>query len=327
MIEQMFEQIKRANRVLIISHVNPDGDTLGSMCALKLAIGEKADMLVQNLKGEGVPDIYTFLPNVKSAETLKTVKDIYDLIITVDTASIDRIVQPARQIFEKVENTINIDHHKTNLGFAKINIINPNASSCGEVLYDIFKKKNVKITKEMADCLYVAVLTDTGCFKYESTSVQTFEMASELVRLGVKSSDIARRCYDTKSKAMIMFQAHCVCKAKFLHQNRLCYTLIKESDMKKYNAKDEHTEGIGETLRSIDSVEVSFVMKEIDNSSVKVSLRSKEVDLTQITERFNGGGHKRAAGCTIQKPIEIAKDILIEEIEKFIPRENNGKIG
>ncbi|GBF22796.1 bifunctional oligoribonuclease and PAP phosphatase NrnA [Candidatus Gastranaerophilus sp. (ex Termes propinquus)] len=326
MITQIFEQIKNADKILIISHISPDGDTLGSMCALKLVIGEKADMLVQNMKdGGGVPDVYKFLPGIESAKTLKTVGDThYDLIITVDVASIDRIVQPARKIFDSCENTICIDHHKTNKGFAKINVNFPSASSCGEVLYNIFTEQEIEITKDMADCLYVAILTDTGCFKYETTSVHTFEIAAKLVSLGVDSADLASRCYDNKPKSMVMFQAHFICNAKFLHQNRLCYTTIRERDIEKFSAKDEYTEGICESLRSINTVEVAFVMKEIDKNAVKVSLRSKFVDLTKITARFSGGGHWRAAGCTIHKSLEIAQRLLIEEIEKHLlePRQD-----
>jgi len=318
MIVQMFKQIKHAKKILIISHVNPDGDTLGSMCALKLIIGSKADMLVQNIRGDAAPETYKFLPQIESAKTLKNIQNVYDLIITVDVASVDRIVQSAREIFDKAENTINIDHHKTNKGFGKINIINPTASSTGEVLFDIFTKQGIKITKDIADCLYVAILTDTGCFKYDSTSVHTLEIAAELVKAGADIADLAQKCYDNKPKAMIMFQAHCVNSAQFLCHDKLCYTIITNSDMDRFNAKDEHTEGIAETLRSISSVEVAFVMKEIDSTAVKVSMRSKSVDLTKITERFNGGGHQRAAGCTIQKPISIAKNLLIEEVKKFL---------
>lgn len=318
MIEQMFEQVNCAKKILIISHINPDGDTLSSMCALKLAIGEKADMLIQNAKGEGAPEIYKFLPKIDEAKTLKNIENVYDLIITVDVASPDRIVSPARQIFDRAQKTINIDHHKTNKGFGKINIIDPNASSCGEVLYEIFVKQKINITKEIADCLYVAILTDTGCFKYDNTSIRTFEIATDLVRKGIDSADLAQRCYDNKSKNMVMFQTHCLNKAKFLHQDRLCYTVIQDSDMKKFDAKDEYTEGICESLRSINSVEVAFVMKEINENSVKVSLRSKFFDVTKVTARFGGGGHWRAAGCTINKPLKIALNLLIEEIERFL---------
>lgn len=315
---EIFALIEKAKKVLVISHVNPDGDTLGSACALRLAIGQKADVLVQNLKGDGVPDVYRFLPDIASAKTLRTVQDVYDLVITVDVASVDRITGVGRQIFDKCQNTVNIDHHKTNKGFAKLNAIVSNVSSCCELLYDIFVENNIKITKDIADCLYVGVLTDTGSFRYESVTPKTFQVASKLIEAGTDPSDIAQKCYENKSREMVLFQAYCVSKAEFLCHNRLCCATVQDVDMQKFGAKDEHTEGICETLRSISSVEVAFVMKEIDQNAVKVSLRSKELDVTQITARFNGGGHQRAAGCTINKPLKIAKELLIEEIKKYV---------
>jgi phosphoesterase RecJ-like protein len=118
---------------------------------------------------------------------------------------------------------------------------------------------------------------------------------------------------------MVFFQAHCISKAAFLHNEKVCFTIITDADMKKFNAKDEYTEGLSEVLRSINTVELAFVMKEIDQTATKVSLRSKNIDLTRITQRFNGGGHIFAAGCTINKPAKIALDLLLEEIAKYLP--------
>ena len=161
MIDEILEKIKQANKVLIITHVNPDGDTLGSASALKLFIGKKADILVQVDSKVQVPDTYKFLPEIEDVKFLDTVKDEYDLLIAVDVASIDRIVEFPRKLFDKCKNTINIDHHKTNKGYAAINLIKGGYSSTGEVLYDFFNEAKIEITKEMAEPLYVAILTES----------------------------------------------------------------------------------------------------------------------------------------------------------------------
>lgn len=318
MIDEILEKIKQANKVLIITHVNPDGDTLGSASALKLFIGDKADILVQVESKLKVPEIYKFLPKMDDVKFLDTVKDEYDLLIAVDVASIDRIVEFPRKMFDKCKNTINIDHHKTNKGYAAINLIKGGYSSTGEVLYDFFNEANIQITKEMAEPLYVAILTDTGCFRYETVTKNTFLAASNLMEKGIDTSLIAKKCYDNKPKSMITFQADIVSKAKFAFDDKVAYAIITSSDMEKFNVKNEHTEGIAETLRSIKTVDISILLKENEEKITKVSLRSKTIDLTPVVEKFNGGGHRMAAGCTIRKPAKVAIELLLDEIIKYV---------
>ncbi len=317
-IDKIFDEIKRAEKILIISHVNPDGDTLGTMCALKLFIGNKADTLVQTSKAAGVPETYKFLPEINLSKNLDNVQNIYDLVISVDVASIDRIVDSARQVFDNAPMTINIDHHKTNNGYAKLNYVIGDASSAGEVLYNIFKSRNVKITKDMADCLYVSILTDTGGFRYENTKPETLEIAADLIKLGVDNADITKKCYNKKAKNMVLFQASIISKAKFLFNNTVAIALIDENDFKKFSASNEYTEGIAETLRTIKTVEISAVLKESNNQTTKVSLRSDNVDVCEIVKKFNGGGHIHAAGCTIRRPLNAAYELLVCEIEKCL---------
>lgn len=317
-VDKIFDEIKRAEKILIISHVNPDGDTLGTMCALKLFIGNKADTLVQTSTSAGVPDTYKFLPEINLSKNLDNVQNIYDLVISVDVASIDRIVDSARQVFDNAPMTINIDHHKTNNGYAKLNYVIGDASSAGEVLYNIFKSRNVKITKDMADCLYVSILTDTGGFRYENTRPETLEIAADLIKLGVDNADITKKCYNKKAKNMVLFQASIISKAKFLFNDTVAIALIDEEDFKKFSANNEYTEGIAETLRTIKTVEISAVLKKGGNGTTKASLRSDNVDVCEIVKKFNGGGHIHAAGCTIKKPLNAAYELLVCEIKRCL---------
>ena len=318
MTQKIFELINDAKKILIITHVNPDGDTLGSACALKSFIGDKADILLQVSRDKNFPNTYLFLPYIKEAKTFDDIEDIYDTVICVDVASADSIVEAARLIFNHAKVTINIDHHKTNKGFAMYNYVQGGLSSTGEVLYKIFEKENKNITLEMANCLYVSILTDTGCFKYETVTGETFEIVSSLLKKGVNSADIAQKCYEQKQKAMVMLQAYCLSNAKFECNDKIAYTTIKLKDMEKFGAKDEHTEGLSEALRSIKPVEIAFVLKETDRGDIKVSMRSKETDITCIVKKFGGGGHSRAAGCTIKKPMDAALESILDEIKKHL---------
>lgn len=302
---------------LIITHINPDGDTLGCASAMKSFIGDKADILIQIEDNFNFPSSYSFLPYINNAKNFSNIENKYDLIIALDIASIDRMIGSAREIFDNAKNTIAIDHHKTNKGYAKLNHIRGGISSTGEVLYDFFKNLNIEITKEMAVGLYCAILTDTGCFKYESTTSHTFEIASELSKAGIDTSQIADLCYTNKPKNLILFQNNLVSNAQFCLDDKIAYTLISQEILKKYNAKDEYTEGICETLRSIKNVEAAFVLKET-TSGVKVSIRTKEIDATKIAQKFNGGGHKRAAGCTIKLKLNQALEALLKETKTLL---------
>ena len=315
MEQEILNLIKNSKNILIITHINPDGDTLGCASALKSYIGKKADILIQIEDNFNFPSTYTFLPYLNSALTFSNLKDDYDLVIALDCASIDRIIMPARKIFDSCPKTIVIDHHKTNKGYGKINYIKGGISSTAEVLYDFFEALNIDVTIEMAIGLYAGILTDTGCFKYESTTPHTFDIARKLALLSIDTSEIADLCYTNKPKNMVLFQNHLIANAKFCLNDKIAYTLIPEDIQKKFNAKDEYTEGIAETLRSIANVEVAFVLKETNVGS-KASIRTKEVDATAIVKKFNGGGHKRASGCTIKENINAACQMLLDTIKE-----------
>ena len=306
--------IKQSKKILLLSHVNPDGDTLGSMCAMYSMIYDrfkiKADMSVVS----NIPYNYKFLPNVEHAQRYYDQSLVYDLVIALDVASLDR-VRDAKIFFDKAKVTVNIDHHKTNPNYGDYQIINPNSSSTGEVLFDYFRENNWRITKDAAICLYVAIMTDTGNFRFENTSANSFRAAADLVEKGANPNLLYKNCYETKTKNLVMFQNYCVNKAKFINDNKIAYTTVYKKDLEKFNAGDDYTDGIAETLRAIDTTEVSFVVKETDTKTTKVSMRSKHIDVAEICENFGGGGHTYAAGCTIKANIEDSVKKLLNEIK------------
>ncbi len=306
--------IKSSKKILLLSHVNPDGDTLGSMCAaydmIYSQFKKKADMLVVS----NIPYNYQFLPNINLAQRYLDQSLVYDLVIALDIAAIDR-AKEGRHFFDKAKFKINIDHHKTNPSYGDINIINPNASSCGEVLFELFKNNSWKITLDTAICLYTAIMTDTGNFRFENTSSSALRAAAELVDIGVNPNKIYKLCYENKSKNLVMFQNYCVNKAEFLNDNKIAYTTVYKKDLEKFKAGDDYTDGIAETLRAIDSTEVSFVLKEVEAKTTKISMRSKKIDVAKICEKFGGGGHTFAAGCTIKASIKDSIEKLLKEIK------------
>ncbi len=309
--------IKSSKNILIISHVNPDGDTLGSMCGLCSAILDIYKKRCDMLAISKIPDVYSFLPHISD---VKNVDDVdksreYDLVINVDVASIERTCD-AQILFEKAKFTVNIDHHKTNNAYGDLNFINPDASSTGEVLFDCFRNMDWKINYDTAVCLYTAILTDTGSFRFDNTKPSTFETASKLVELGVQPSDIYKRVYESDSKTLVMFQAYCISKAKFLDDDKIAYTVVYKKDMEKFSAGDDCMEGLTEKLRAIVTTRIAFVAKEMKSGGTKISMRSKFADVAEICAVFGGGGHKFAAGCTIKAPVEQAVKRMLDEIKK-----------
>ena len=309
--------IKSSKNILIISHINPDGDTLGSMCGLYSAILENFKKRCDMMSISKIPDVYSYLPNLNEVRNLEDFDKSreYDLVITVDVAAIDRVLD-AKILFEKAKFTVNVDHHKTNNAYGNLNFINPDASSTGEVLFECFNRMDWKINLDTAICLYTAILTDTGSFRFDNTKPSTFEAAAKLVQIGVQPSDIYKRVYESDSKTLVLFQAHCISKAKFLNDDKIAYTLVYKKDMEKFSAGDDCMEGLTEKLRAIVTTRIAFVAKEMKSGGTKISMRSKFADVAEICGVFGGGGHKFAAGCTIKAPVEQAAEKILEEINK-----------
>lgn len=309
--------VKNSKNILILSHVNPDGDTLGTMCALRNSIykqfKKKAEMLILSK----LPKVYEFLPSIGEVKTVDMLDKSreYDLVIAVDVASLDRLID-AQIFFDKAKFSVNIDHHRTNDNYGDLAVVEPAASSSGEVLYKILRNLGWGMDLEIATCFYAAILTDTGGFRFENTSAEVFRIAAELTEVGINPKELYRKCYESKSKAIVLFQNYCVSKATFSADNKVAYTKVYKKDIEKFAVGDDATDGIAEVLRAIISTEVSFVVKEVDAKTCKISMRSKKIDVAEICSKFGGGGHKFAAGCTVKAPCDDAVKKLLAEINK-----------
>lgn len=286
---------------------------LGLAGAIKENFKKKCDtLLVSNL-----PKIYEFLPEVKDSKTIDTIDKSreYDLVINVDVAAIDRIAD-GQILFDKAKYTVNIDHHKTNNAYADLNIINPDASSTGEILYGIMKQLGWEISYETAVCLYTAILTDTGSFRFNNTTAKALDAASELVKIGVKPPEIYKYCYESNPKSLVLLQAYCVEKAVFSEDNKIVYTTVYKKDIEKFCAGEDCTEGLTEKLRAIATTEVAFVVKQSGHNISKVSMRSNGIDVAAVCAVFGGGGHALAAGCVVKASVEETVRKILDEVNK-----------
>ncbi len=311
------DSIKQSKNILIISHVNPDGDTLGSMLALRDIISlnykKKPDMMIISK----IPQMYNFMEGLKDAKHFSQYDKsmVYDMVVLTDVAALDRIFD-AQIFYEKAKIKVTIDHHKTNNYNAHIRFVDSEASSTGEVLFKLAENHGWKINEKIAEALYTAILTDTGGFRHDNTSALALKFASKLVSAGAKPQWIYKNCYELKSKNFVMFQAYCLSKTEFAENDKIAYLTVYKKDLEKYSNEDDLTEGLVEKIRSIDSTEVAFLLKEIDNKMFKVSMRSKNIDVAEVTSVFNGGGHKFAAGCVVKGTAEDCVKRLLAEIKK-----------
>ena len=317
-IEQLNDSIKTSKNILLVSHINPDGDTLGSMCGMYSLIKDNFKKNCDMVAVSKIPSMYKFLPYidlVKNIEEYDLSRE-YDLVINLDVAAIDRCAD-AQTLFNKSKQTINIDHHETNIGYANINIIEPFASATAEVLVGIANSLNWKILEKTAVCLYTGIVTDTGCFKFSNTTQRTMQFAGQMISVGVSPSEIYQKCYESNSKDMVLFQSYCVNKSEFLNNNKIAYTTVYKKDLEKYNYNGEDfTDGLTEKLRAIETTEIAFVVKELNSTMSKLSMRSRSKNIAQVCSAFGGGGHKLAAGAVIKAPVGQAVKLVLEEIDK-----------
>lgn len=316
-IEQLDISIKNSKNILLVSHINPDGDTLGSMCGLYSLIKDNYKKKCDMAAVSDVPTTYNFLPNIDKVKHISKfdLSREYDLVINLDVAALDRCGD-SQDLFHRAKHTINIDHHETNNNYGEINIVEPFASATAETLVGLAINSDWNISKDTAICLYTGIVTDTGCFKFSNTTQRTMEFAGKMISLGVNPSEIYQKCYESNSKNMVLFQSYCINKAKFSEDDKIAYTIVYKKDLEKFhNNGEDFTDGLTEKLRAIVSTEVAFVVKELNSSTSKVSMRSKSKDIAKVCSAFGGGGHKLAAGAVIKAAPEHAVELLLKEIK------------
>lgn len=313
MIEAI-ELIKESKTILIASHVNPDGDNIGSSLALTLAL-KKINKNVLILKSDSVPNSFSFLPGIDLIREYDSkLKDI-DLFIVLDCGDEDRLGEN-KPLLETAKKIINIDHHISNTNFGDINIVDHEASATGELIYYFIKQMNIDFDKEIATNLYTAISSDTGSFKYESVTGDTHRIIADLLDYKIDKNNININLYESMSFTQMKLFVKSLASLEILNNSQIAVVKVTQEILKETGASLEDAEGIISFIRKISTVEAACVLKELESENIKISLRTKKyLDASKICENFNGGGHKRAAGCTIYKNIEEAKKLIIQEIQ------------
>jgi len=308
----ILEAIHEGERFLVCSHSRPDGDALGSMLAMGMLLkqmGKRADLVT----ADRLPVVYRNLPGADEIRTAMRVRGPYDAAILLECDSLERTRLRGLEPFFQ----INIDHHASGKNFGQLNWIDYRACSVGELVYRMVKAAGAVITPEMATCLYVTLLTDTGGFCYGGIQSSTFDLASELVAAGADPVTIARNIYFNNPFSKILLLGRALSTLK--REGSLAWLSVTDADMRETSAQEEDCEGVVNYALSAAAVEAAVFLRELPEGRIRLSLRSKTreagaVNVAAIAEQLGGGGHENAAGCTLDGPMERATAEILEAL-------------
>ncbi len=308
MIKKIGEILKEKKSFLIVSHKDPDGDAIGSSLALFNVLKEmNKNVFVEN--PTALPNLYSFLEDYDKIQMVGNKKDV-EVIIAVDSADLGRC--GIKRTYAENKIFINIDHHGTNTKFGDINLVVPDASAVGCILWEIFTKNSIEISKNTADCLYVSILTDTGSFRYLSTTPKTFRIAAHLLEKGVDPWFISYNIYESRRLSTLKLLGLTLNTLDVFHNGKLSIEYVSRDMLKKTYAGIEATEGFVNFARSVRGAEVAVLIREDAPYKCKVSIRSKDkVDVSSIALSFGGGGHKNASGFEIEGTIDSVKEKIV----------------
>lgn len=319
------QRLRKAKRIAVTSHISPEGDALGSALALMMALqglGKRVEVIFH----DGVPKRYAFLPNVEKVRRAPSIKP--DLLILVDCADLDRADLP-QDLKEAPPSIVVIDHHlpkpeTLNRGPETENFkwIEPKAAATGEMIAALLRALGVPMTKEIATCLYAALVADTGVFHFANTTPKVLRLAAQLLRHGVDPQELAYRVMEVRSFAATRLLARMLTKAKFEPEFGLTWSALSLRDFEQTGTTDEDTENFVNFLRAVEGTRVAVLFRQVRPDRVRVSLRAKDnTNVAAIARKFGGGGHPAAAGCRLKKPLKQAVRQVLRVVWEVLKKE------
>jgi len=320
-LEQEFKKLEEiivaGGSFFLAGHLNPDGDTLGSMLAISSVL-KRLGKKVYLFSSDPVPENLSFLPHAGSIRIGRLPpKKRFDAAILLECST------PARggdlsSILKHAGKVVNIDHHKTSELYGDVNIVEPHSSSTAEIIYRLFYSMNVHITKTEAACLYVGIVTDTGRFHFPATSPRTLEVASRLLETGFKFSRINDLLYASKSCQALKVLGRALESLELLNGGRLAVMTLRTSDFTDFDAAPEHTENVINYGMMAPGVKLAVLFRE-EAGRISVTFRSRgHADVSSLAKIFGGGGHKNASGCKIKAGMEETRTKVLAEVQKVL---------
>jgi phosphoesterase RecJ-like protein len=301
--------------VLVVSHVDPDGDSLGTQLAFSTYL-KSLGKVVYLVREDRNPAKYEFLPGIDQIPHIRDIKDELDIdtVVSLECPTFSRAGDIVKKISDDL-TIINIDHHQDNDNFGAVNWIDKEASSVGEMVYEMFEYFNYRIDNDTAVQLYTAILTDTGRFRFESTSARTMEIAGKLIEAGANPREICDKVFYNLQTATMKLIGYALSAAEFINGGKVCVISLPKEILYSSEFGKADSEGIAEYSLYGKDVTLGVVFKETENGSTRVSLRSRgEPNVAELAAGFGGGGHICAAGCSIEKPLTEARDEFLKKM-------------
>lgn len=316
--KQAAQTIRQADSILLVPHLHPDGDALGSVLGLYHALCEMGKQQLLVVSHDPVPEIYQFLPGWERIEVEPQPVTTFDLTIACDMSQLMRsgkhetLARAARQILQ-------IDHHVPHESFADLRLVDTQAAATAEIVYRLLRSMKHPISPEVATCLLTGIVTDTFSFKFPNTTPSSLRIAAQLNKSGADISDINEHVFEARTFSAVKLLGLALSTLQSTPDGKIAWVAISPDLFEKSGATDEETEGIVNYVRSIHGVEVAFLMREMHEKRVRVSLRSRGgVDVAAIARTFDGGGHENAAGCTLEMSLKNAEKTLLAEVQKWM---------
>lgn len=315
-MEATLSALNRADTVVLMGHVSPDGDTLASLLALKEALEQKGKTVTACLT-ENVPQMLSFLKGAANVEKPEALAGrVFDLAVAVDVAD-ERRMGAAIDVFNAAKATAQIDHHGTNPGYAQVNLVDGNACATGVLMYDIIAGLGAEMTRDMAICLYTAISTDTGNFSFDNTSARAFAIMSELMAYDLPLNDLSRVLFRQHSRPHIKLLGRALESLAFHADGRIASMTLTLADFEAAGAAPEHADGIVNYAIDTLGVQMAFLARESVRGDVKFSMRAlPPYNVAKVAARFAGGGHSLAAGCNLPQPIQLAAEQMIAALKE-----------
>lgn len=309
-LQQAADVLQKADEVLVLSHKSPDGDTLGSASALCTALQRTGKHVRFACSDPVVPKYENLFAELKTEEFEP------NFIVAVDIADTQLLGKETEQYKDSID--LAIDHHMSHKEYAKMSYVDSTAASTTQVIYELFCMMGVTIDKQIANCLYTGLCTDTGCFRYSNTSATTLRIAASLMDAGADVAEINRIMFDTKSRARLNVERLAMESITFYENGRFDIMEITEEMMKQSGATEGDIEGLAALPRQVEGVLIAATLREKKEGGYKISVRATPpYDASAICAQFGGGGHKGAAGCVIEDEKETVKKRLAEAVSNY----------
>ena len=314
------EEVRKARAIAVLSHVRPDGDAIGSQLALSLSLSSLGK-IVAAWNEDGLPEAFSFLSKSELVTAPPKDAKTFDLVIALDTATRDRL-GTALQAIKQANCWINIDHHASNPSYGDLNYLDLTSPATGQIVFELIQQQRYPLNLEIAEALFVAISTDTGSFRYRNTSARTFEVAAELVRRGVDVARISHFLYESQPKRRVLLLHELLQNAHFYADDRIGTMALTMEKKKELGIQPADTDGLIDVVRGIESIIVAILFEELENNRVRISMRSKrvEIDVNKICGEFGGGGHPLAAGARIRGSLEYVEKLVTNRVSDEIAR-------